>query len=312
PTVINYDFNRVGNCINLTQQFQINRITGIDSVKWQFGDNQTSTAFQPLHSFPSAGIYTITLTIFKQTCTSNQQIIRHRIWIAPDISLLGNPVGICEPGETTITSEYTDAALTWSTGSNNNSITIQTPGFYWVQAEKEDCRIADTIEVFRIQPPVVQILGNREVCRATPTELEVNSPGNQFLWNTGETTASIRVSQPGRYRVTVSTPGGCSVADSVEVVAGDCGLFLPSAFTPNRDGLNDSFGPIDLIRVSTYELLVFNRYGQEVFRSSSPELKWDGQLKGKDLPAGMYLWTLRYQFTGKIPVTEKGTVMLIR
>ena len=87
---------------------------------------------------------------------------------------------------------------------------------------------------------------------------------------------------------------------------------MPSAFTPNRDGLNDLFGPIDLIRVSTYELMVYNRYGQEVFRSNDPEIKWDGQFKGKDLPTGMYLWTLRYQFIGKIPVSDKGTLLLIR
>jgi gliding motility-associated-like protein len=312
PTVINYDFTRTGNCSSLTQLFQINRITGIDSVRWQFGDNQTSTAFQPQHTFAAPGLYDIALTIYKQTCTSNQQVVRHRIWIAPDLSLLGTPVGICDPGETTLTSAYTDAALTWSTGSNSNSITIQTPGFYWVMAEKEDCRIADTIEVFQIQPPVVDILGNLEVCRTQPTVLEVNSPGNQLLWSTGETTASIRVSRPGRYRVTVSAAAGCTVTDSVDVVPGDCGLYMPSAFTPNRDGLNDLFGPIDLIRVSTYELMVYNRYGQEVFRSNDPEIKWDGQFKGKDLPTGMYLWTLRYQFIGKIPVSDKGTLLLIR
>ena len=114
------------------------------------------------------------------------------------------------------------------------------------------------------------------------------------------------------YTVTVTSSTGCSATDSVMVYPGDCGLFLPSAFTPNGDGVNDLFGPVDMIYAGSYELTVYNRFGQMVFRTNDPGLKWDGTNKGKAVPTGSYIYMLRMLQPGKDPVRIKGTVVLFR
>lgn len=88
---------------------------------------------------------------------------------------------------------------------------------------------------------------------------------------------------------------------------------MPTAFTPNNDGLNDYFYPLNAQNADKLEFKVFNRNGQIVFASKDWQKKWDGTLNGLPQPAAVYVWILRYtnHDTGK-KYEAKGTVMLIR
>ncbi|MBC7923603.1 MAG: gliding motility-associated C-terminal domain-containing protein, partial [Ferruginibacter sp.] len=75
-----------------------------------------------------------------------------------------------------------------------------------------------------------------------------------------------------------------------------CGerIQMPNAFTPNGDGLNDAFRPV-LVAYNTYLLRVFNRWGQEVFRSENPEKGWDGKRNdGKLFGEDTYVYKIIY------------------
>ncbi|PWT96276.1 MAG: hypothetical protein C5B52_16180, partial [Bacteroidetes bacterium] len=125
------------------------------------------------------------------------------------------------------------------------------------------------------------------------------------------------VSDPGdsiTYVVKVSTPEGCFAYDSVRVrifkTAPD--IFVPTAFTPNGDGLNDIFKAIPVgIREFDY-FSVYNRWGQMVFTTTNPQIGWDGKLNGKEGGTDTYVWRVRgVDYLGKV-VQKKGTVTLIR
>ncbi|WP_407522263.1 gliding motility-associated C-terminal domain-containing protein [Lacibacter sp. MH-610] len=107
---------------------------------------------------------------------------------------------------------------------------------------------------------------------------------------------------------------GCvaSTAKSISVKAG-CFVSLPNAFTPNNDGLNDLFGPLNGFGVSDLQFRIFNRMGEQVFQAAPTVYQWNGDFKNQPQPAGLYTWTLHYTdpFAGK-KITQKGTVMLIR
>lgn len=96
-------------------------------------------------------------------------------------------------------------------------------------------------------------------------------------------------------------------------VLDNCLIAVPSAFTPNSDGLNDFFWPHNAIKADNLEFKVFNRWGQMVFNTTNWQQKWDGTIKGVQQPSGVYVWFLSYtnRDTGK-KVFQKGTVMLIR
>lgn len=107
---------------------------------------------------------------------------------------------------------------------------------------------------------------------------------------------------------------GC--ADSIRqtlTVLDHCLIDIPTAFTPNSDGLNDGFHPHNALKADNYTFKVFNRWGQLLFQSRNWQEKWDGTIKGVKQAPGVYVWMLSYteRVTGK-QVFRKGTVMLIR
>jgi gliding motility-associated-like protein len=89
--------------------------------------------------------------------------------------------------------------------------------------------------------------------------------------------------------------------------------FIPNAFTPNGDGLNDFFGPtIRLLKPGSYMMVISNRWGQEIFRTTSLDQPWDGTFKGQDVNTGKYVYTIWFKNSRGTDFKESGTVSLLR
>jgi gliding motility-associated-like protein len=92
-----------------------------------------------------------------------------------------------------------------------------------------------------------------------------------------------------------------------------CLIDVPTAFTPNNDGLNDFFRPHNALKADNYQFKVFNRWGQLVFSSNNWRDKWDGTIRGQKQAPGVYVWMLSYTNRDtKQPIFRKGTITLIR
>ena len=130
--------------------------------------------------------------------------------------------------------------------------------------------------------------------------------------NTGATSPSVTVSNSGVYSVTVSL-NGCTATDSVNVGPGSCRFYMPNAFTPNGDGLNDRFGLANTGSIRSYHLQIYNRWGRVIFSTLNKDERWDGKIKGNFADPGMYIWTLTFTTeTNETPQFMKGAVQLIR
>ncbi len=75
-----------------------------------------------------------------------------------------------------------------------------------------------------------------------------------------------------------------------------CAVYVPNAFTPNQDGDNDYFFPVSNCDYKSYDLEVYNRWGETVFRTNHPEVKWDGSARGTNCVDGVYYYRLAYGF----------------
>ncbi|MEP6682933.1 MAG: gliding motility-associated C-terminal domain-containing protein [Parafilimonas sp.] len=93
----------------------------------------------------------------------------------------------------------------------------------------------------------------------------------------------------------------------------NCYIAVPSAFTPNGDGLNDYLYPLNAYKADNLEFKVYNRWGQMVFETKDWTKKWDGRVNGNPQAAGTYVWMLHYtnRDTGQL-FSLKGTTVLIR
>lgn len=89
-------------------------------------------------------------------------------------------------------------------------------------------------------------------------------------------------------------------------------LYLPDAFSPNNDGLNDVFGPVGSAPTGSYQLTIYDRWGSVVFKSDDPGLGWDGFVNGRVAPIGSYVYQVQTSsFRGQIH-QKSGRLQLIR
>jgi gliding motility-associated-like protein len=116
------------------------------------------------------------------------------------------------------------------------------------------------------------------------------------------------------YVVKGADANGCVNYDSVMVDITDLnktGYFMPSAFTPNNDGLNDCFGIKYWGIVEELDFSVYNRWGERIFHTTTPGDCWNGTYKGKQQNPDVYVYVITAKtFCGK--VFKKGTFALIR
>jgi len=144
-----------------------------------------------------------------------------------------------------------------------------------------------------------------------------------WLWDFGNGVTSILENPPvfqyaGTtdviYNVSLSVSNAnCSATITKPInITSNCNMYMPTAFTPNEDGLNDTFGPVNTHQLQNLQFSVFNRYGERVFNSSPTLSRWNGYWKGMLQPEGQYIWMLTYadKQSGKT-ITRRGTVLLV-
>lgn len=114
-----------------------------------------------------------------------------------------------------------------------------------------------------------------------------------------------------KYTVTVKTSEGCLGSDDIliKVYKGPT-IYVPNAFTPNRDGLNDILKAIP-VGLKSFKFTVFNRWGEMVFQTSDAMIGWDGNYKGKILP-GVFIWIAEGVDFRNNSIKTKGSVILIK
>ncbi|MEO6539646.1 MAG: PKD domain-containing protein, partial [Ferruginibacter sp.] len=251
-----YDFSRLpGNCLDRNIKFKINRLSGIDSVKWNFGDAQLSQALQPTHTYAVPGFYDVRLIVYKVDCSGLNDTIIRKIWIADSDKFLGADTSSCNPINLEIgVTDIFGVNYLWNTGSTSNKITISGFGDYWLDLEQNGCKIRDSIKVSPKPKPVVNLGVDTAICKYKPVVLKTGSSTyDSYLWSTGETSPSILVDQTGTYSIIV-TQSGCDAKDTVVVKPGDCDIYIPSAFTPNNNNRNETFGVIDYANVQYFSM----------------------------------------------------------
>ena len=166
--------------------------------------------------------------------------------------------------------------------------------------------------------PVITLTDKPFLCAGEPIQLDAGSGYASYLWQDGSTSRYYTATNVGKYKVTVSDSHGCMGSDSVQLKNCDSTLFVPDAFTPNGDGVNDIFRVVSSgDNITNFSLQVFDRWGELVFESTDINRGWDGQLRTQPAPAGTYVWKITCHLsspsnTGASTINKRGTVILIR
>lgn len=226
---------------------------------------------------------------------------------------LGDDRGICI-GDTVILDPGNFATYIWQDSSTNSIFLTNTTGHYWVKVSNiYGCTASDEMNILRIDPlPANFLRPDTSLCRGNV--LQLSAPGfNKYLWSTGETNASIFVRTPGVYLLQVVDENDCKGTDSVNILFYDCkDVWIPNAFTPDNNGINDIFKPEFPAPVTEYRMRIYNRPGQLMFETTNPLKGWDGRYQGTGQPVGVYVYVVTFKDIDGRDVMKKGIVTLVR
>ncbi len=137
-------------------------------------------------------------------------------------------------------------------------------------------------------------------------------------WSNSATTDTVTDLTPGSYVFTVTDANGCSSLSMFTVLPGadEClppHVYIPNIFSPNGDGEND----VLYVRgegIEYLEFIIYNRWGQKIFETTSQEKGWDGSFRGNQCDTGVFSYILRITWTGVVGEREdfSGTITLVR
>jgi gliding motility-associated-like protein len=308
---------------------------------WNFGDGPgTSTAVNPSHWYTSQGPFNVTLTVKSTTaltpsgvgCAKSVIIPINNIHPQPKADFSFNKPSVCVGDDVTLTdhSDGKDGVINqwvWDMGDasiyNTSTVTHTyadtitfTVKLYTVNTI--GCNSDTVSKLFTVYPyPHVNAGPDRVILEGGQITLESVTFANdaQYLWTPSLYLIDNKVARPKvnrpltdmTYTLTVTARGGCSASDNVFVKLLKFPV-IPNTFTPNNDGINDTWRIDYLNTYPDNRVQVFTRSGQLVFESRGYNTPWDGTLKGKPLPFDTYYYIIE-PGNGRDPITGYVTIL---
>lgn len=237
-------------------------------------------------------------------------------------------VAVCLPASVTLTTENDPKwSYQWQknesnlVGSTGPALTIASSGTYTVvKSSATTCANETTSQAVLVTLSPSLTLTGETYYRATPgvgvsLPVQPNLPGTILSWRPplylDDATAPSPLCTPFdsiTYQVNGLSPDGCEASIRIRVVVANR-LFIPSAFTPNGDGKNDTWLLPNIESMPDADVSIFNRWGSVIFHSKGYATPWTGQIGDTPAPSGIYTYLIRTGFPGE---EYRGELTLLR
>jgi gliding motility-associated-like protein len=319
----------------------------IATYQWDFGDQASSAQFDPAHTYSAAGIYTATLTAVSDEGCEAMVAEDVEVYPLPEVNFSISPQSGCEPLSASFTDQSTIAAgynlgnWQWDFGDGNiardpvhtnNFLNAGTYDVTLTVTSANGCITsatqANAVTVHPMPEPLF-FASPQPTDMFDPniafTDSSVVSNGSivSWHWSFGDGMDTLDQHPTHTYlsegtypvQLTVQTDQGCeNTFDDEMSIQPVFTIYVPNAFTPNEDGTNEVFRAYGE-GIRTYELLVFNRWGEQIFASYSIGHGWNGLKNNAGLasPQGIYSYkitltsifsTTVYQYKGFVSLTR--------
>ncbi|HQV79159.1 MAG TPA: gliding motility-associated C-terminal domain-containing protein [Chitinophagales bacterium] len=280
---------------------------GFASYAWNTGESTQTIKVK------TAGKYIVNVTGNNCTGKDSIQVVVNEL---PQLRIDGINL-ICPNTQTNLTAIVQADSIRWNTGATTNVITISTPQTYTVTAYTNGCSNTASLQVLFQQVSSPFNLGNDTTfCQ---NESFILATGNiKTVWSNGEVGAHINVTTAGTYIATI-TEKCATLSDTITLTTTDCSgdIWLPNAFSPNGDGVNDVYMVRANTTVTIESFMIYNRWGNRVFEANNSVPNdatkgWDGTFKGEQAQAEVYGYHVVARFKDGSKKILKGNVTLLK
>jgi gliding motility-associated-like protein len=324
------------NCTDFNVHFD-NCSKGGKDWHWDFGvpgiATDVSGDFEPSYTYPDTGIFHVKLVV--NPGTTCQDSITRLVKIFPKFSTGFSDSGRFCTGapilfkDLSVSTTQPTSSWQWDFGDGNSSA-VQNPahsydygGLYHVilvAGNPKAC--SDTaIQYVRVENFTPFAGSDTTIVKGEKIHFDATG-GDKYVWSPATNLDDTTVYNPTGYypdtghfgyTVHIESPYGCSGNSSIHVtVVNDARFFMPTAFTPNGDGMNDVFRPIAIGYKDIKYFRVYNRWGQLVYDDNSFETGWDGTYNNKQAEMGVYYWEIIFTDRHGKDSFLKGDVTLVR
>lgn len=265
--------------------------TGNGRLTWNTGSNSGSTTVS------TSGTYWAER---KTYCGTERKEVSFSFYEDPQLTLDESSITICKGEEAVVTASSNINDISWSNGVKGNQISVSKPGEY-IATVKNECGLTNEKVVLTVETPKVHI--KHHSVRLKEYDFEaIPSNYHEYNWFIDDILIenypnfSHLFSNPGEHEVIVEakTKNGCYASDTILIELQNIGnVFIPNAFTPNGDGINDRL-KIEGETPQFFEAIVFNRWGEELARWTDIHDSWDGKYRGMVCADGVYVLKVSY------------------
>ncbi len=203
-----------------------------------------------------------------------------------------------------------------------NTYHVRQTGTYYAQLSSQDgCRVTTGTKKILIDKPRAAIAyPNKFTLVNTPLDLKARDFGSHYLWQPGLHLNTDTIATPKfintadqLYYIDITTASGCLTTDTQFVkIVNSIEIFVPSAFTPNKDGKNDVLRPLLRGLKDLHYFKVFNRLGQLLFQTTGEYEGWNGSLNGVAQQAQTVVWVVEATGVDNKVYKKTGTTVLVR
>jgi len=291
------------------------------SYQWLFGDGGISNDQNPEYTYSVGGNVTVILQVTDTIgCFDTAQItldilpgLAADFTVSPssvcvgdtitlsDVSL-GNPISFFWVGEGVTGDTVPVVTVVFNTGGTYDYTLFITSSICPPDTA--------TKQVFVHEYPKVFLGDDTTICIDETIQLNAGNPGLYHLWSTDDSTQTVMISIVPQLVWVMVEDSGCITRDTIFIDSA-CPFFVPNAFTPNGDGINDLFNIITDGNQS-FIFSIYNRWGQVLFQTTDPKEGWDGNYMGRPEEMGVYVYELSVVFTNGHKRVRKGNITLIR
>jgi len=286
-------------------------VTGGNSYLWSTPSTNSSINVTP----PISKTYSV--SAFIGNCRKDTTVTVN-VTPIPVVTVTPNQT-ICQGDSATLDASGANTYV-WSDGKTGSAIRVTplVPTTYTVIGS-DGC--PDTNSTFvNVKIPIVDICCDTSIKKGSSIGLSVLSGATSYTWQPATglscTDCATPIASPSVttiYTVTALDTDGCPITKTVKITIDNlCADFeVPTVFTPNNDGINDDF-VINILNPTAYNITIFDRWGKQVFTSSTPTEYWNGRLNGTDnlVPDGVYYYNLKAD-CGSNEYIKKGFVEVL-